>query len=138
MDGPQRTLLFIDDDEYYIYFMRKACKNIDSVSRVLGACNGQDALEKLEAWLNSDEPLPDIMFVDINMPRMDGFEFLQAFIEMREKYPALNNIYPLLMLTSSNDETDRARAAQLGVVDFIVKPDDIAEAREMITRIISE
>ncbi|NJO52244.1 MAG: response regulator, partial [Leptolyngbyaceae cyanobacterium RM2_2_4] len=80
--------------------------------RVLQAKDGQEALEQLQQ--HNDVQL---VFCDLEMPRMNGFEFLKQ----RQQFPALANI-PVIVLTSRSGEKHRLLALELGATDYITKP----------------
>ena len=79
--------------------------------KVTTAVDGQEALEFLA------KELPDAVILDINMPRMDGFEFLKK-IKSDDAYSAL----PVMMLTTEGQDEDRETAQSLGAGHYIVKP----------------
>ena len=133
-----KHLLFIDDDCDFLYVLERTCKKIEEISQVSTASHGKDALEKLNEWVKSGQDLPNIAFIDINMPIMDGFEFLEKFKEKRAQLIALQKIVPIVMLTSSADSTDKDKAFSTGIVsEYIVKPFDIAEMDTVIRKIVS-
>jgi chemosensory pili system protein ChpA (sensor histidine kinase/response regulator) len=76
------------------------------------ACDGREALELLAA-----EPAPDVMLVDVDMPRMNGFEFLAA-VKSQEAHQGA----PVVMLTSRSDDLSREKARNLGADGYVVKP----------------
>lgn len=121
-----KKLFFIDDDDVFFYLIERACQDIESVEKLYYAESGEEALDKIDSWLKGEDELPDLMFVDINMPGMDGFEFLDEFKALREKVAELKKIVPVVMLTSSQNELDRKKAMSIGVVDnYVVKPADM-------------
>lgn len=110
-----KNILLVDDDEG-VNFLNKYLLNDSKVAASIStAINGREALK-----LVSDSGIcPDIIFLDINMPVMDGFEFLENF---REQSPCFSNS-KVYMLTSSLRDSDRARAAMYEcVVDYLEKP----------------
>ena len=84
----------------------------------------RDGLEALDAL---DRKRPDAILLDVNMPRMDGFSFLEA---LRSR-PAASSV-PVLMLTAQSSAADIRRAMQLGARDYIGKP---FEARQLLRRV---
>lgn len=99
---PIRTILSLDDSEADHYLNELAIREVDSDIRVVECFDGQEALELLEAA----DPFPDVIFVDINMPRMDGFEFLDRYFET---WGDTHESTTIMILTSSLHPADRAR-----------------------------
>ncbi|MCA8954195.1 MAG: response regulator [Planctomycetes bacterium] len=132
-----KTVMFIDDDDAFLHIVRRVCSGMGSVADVLTALNGSEALTGFEQLLAAESTLPDMVFVDINMPVMDGFAFLTAFAALREHDPRLQVVRPVAMLTSSDQERDRDRAAALGADDYLVKGVGLTEIREAIGRFLA-
>jgi CheY-like chemotaxis protein len=131
-----KHLLFIDDDSAFLYLLERTCKRIEEVSKVSCASNGKNALDFLDEHLTTGQDLPHIAFVDINMPVMDGFEFLEHFKQRRDQFLKLKEIIPIVMLTSSNENKDKEKAFSTGIVDqYIIKPSDIKEMENIIREI---
>jgi len=115
-----KHVLLIDDNKIDNYITEhnitksKIAKKINVYTSVI------DALEFLETLKNNPEEFPDIIFLDIRMPEMDGFGFLEAF----KKYPdAIHAQCKIIMLTSSNDPQDIKRSLQYPFVKkFLTKP----------------
>lgn len=132
-----KKLFFIDDDEVFLYLIERTCQKIETVEGIEFAENGEDALQKIDSWLGGTRPLPNLMFVDINMPGMDGFEFLDEFKVLREKFEELKKIVPIVMLTSSVHEQDEEKALATGIVsDFVVKPPDMEGLEKSIRKFL--
>ena len=129
-------LLFIDDDESFLMYAKQSCKKIDLVSDILIAHDGVEGLDVIQSCLNK-KTLPKIIFVDVNMPKMNGFEFLIEFNKLKSIYPELENIYPIAMLTSSGDVKDQEKANQLGVFRYLIKGNTLAEFRNAIMECIN-
>lgn len=132
-----KSVLFIDDDETYLYVLERAAKAVDTDSGVYTARNGKDALEMIEGWRKANQKIPNVMFVDAIMPVMDGFEFLETFKTQREQYELLKDIVPIVMLTSSMNDSDREKALTIGLVEkYVVKPAGIKDTELMLAEII--
>lgn len=131
-----KHLMFVDDDESFLKFVRHACKKLSQVDGVQTAEDGPTALDLLRQMLATNSRLPDVLLVDINMPCMSGFEFLEHFQRLRAENPRLNSVRPVAMLTSSDQTSDRDRAKGLGADDYIVKPMSLSEMRHAIARVI--
>jgi CheY-like chemotaxis protein len=88
--------------------------------------NGEGGLE----YLNHCTELPGLIFLDLNMPKMNGLEFLEA-IRLNEKWSQI----PLVVLTTSKNMLDKLAAFGVGVSGYMIKPVDFAEFKEMIKTI---
>ncbi len=116
--------LIIDDSEIDRYILKRQLNGI-GVSNVFENDDGATALEFLKNYDKNRESHPDefppvVIFLDINMPLIDGFQFLQEFSELREKFDYSQ--CTVLMYSSSERVEDIERASKYGfVADFIVK-----------------
>ncbi|WP_299453539.1 response regulator [uncultured Microscilla sp.] len=105
------TVLLVDDDEITNFLCKKMLTELGFQS-VESATNGQEAIKYLQ------HTCPDFIFLDIKMPVMDGFEFLEEL-----KILALCQHTKIIMLTSSSREKEIKQAsAYSNVIDFVVKP----------------
>jgi CheY-like chemotaxis protein len=114
----RKKILFVDDDPISHFIHTKILKHLSIDCEIRIALNGKEALDTMIA----DQPdrfVPDFLFVDINMPVMDGFRFIQSFHTMQ--IPGKENTL-IIILTSSNNVDDRSRAVDLGIENYIVKP----------------
>lgn len=115
----KKKVLLIDDDFTFNYVARVMLERTQRVRTVLTALNGREAIRELNKSIDSGDPLPDLIFVDINMPVMNGFQFIKAFHEM--DLPGKENV-SLVMVTSSLDPRDLDEARLLGVNKYFSKP----------------
>jgi len=109
----------IDDRFLAKRILRKA--GID-VIRV--ASDGQEALNML---LFSGEPLPELLILDLRLPRIDG---LKVFAELRRQKRTM--ALPVLILTSSDDPMDRETCLKLGAIDFLIKPLELNHLQQVL------
>lgn len=108
----------IDDDPIFVYGVKKVMEILDFCKSVMVFRDGQEALDNLSPIINSDETVPDVIILDLNMPILDGWQFLEEFI----KIPCKKKI-TLYIASSSVDPQDTLRAKQYEIVsDYIVKP----------------
>ncbi len=113
------TICLIDDDTIYQLIIRRIIELTFPNQQVLCFENGQLALDYFLSLAPGSDLLPDIIFLDINMPVMNGWEFLDAYTALQQQ--PLN--IPIYMVSSSVDESDAIRSRSYSVVkDFIVKP----------------
>ncbi|WP_205503267.1 response regulator [Rufibacter psychrotolerans] len=114
MEEKEVSILLVEDDEVDIMNVQRAFKKNNITNPLYIAHNGLEALELLRS---GSVPMPPIIILDINMPRMNGIEFLQ---ELR-KDPALTRI-SVFVMTTSNEDSDKINAYNLNVAGYILKP----------------
>ena len=123
------TCLLIDDD---IDDQEIFCTVIDSIApwwRCVTAVNGQKALTMLQ----SNEVSPDIIFLDLNMPLMNGHQFLQEI----NRQKIISDI-PVIVLTTSADPNTKAAILELGAKRFITKPDKFSEWERVLKEFVNK
>ncbi|MEM9588585.1 MAG: response regulator [Planctomycetota bacterium] len=132
-----KSLLVVDDDEVYVYLVQRSLRNVDAISSIETATNGDEALKLIEHQLGEGQSPADLILLDINMPVKDGFEFLDGYNALCEQYRDTLDSTVVVMLTSSHNENDRARAAAFGVVgSYITKPDSTKELVDAISTLV--
>ncbi len=112
----------IDDDHIYQFTALKTLKNIDASDNIIIFSNGKEAITYLAD--NKDEPskIPDLIFLDLNMPSMDGWEFLEEYSKLKDILPPDKRVH-IYIVSSSVLETDIERAKQFPEVSgYLVKP----------------
>ncbi|MBX9851115.1 MAG: response regulator [Cytophagaceae bacterium] len=113
-----KSILLIEDDELDIISVTRSINKINADIKLHTAFNGIEALEMLKgkssAKLNPD---PDLILLDINMPKMNGIEFLRE-LRKDEKYKSIK----VFIMTTSNEDQDRAEAEALGISGYVIKP----------------
>jgi two-component system, chemotaxis family, response regulator Rcp1 len=128
---PLRELLLVDDNAMDIRLTHAILKKSKVPARVNTAADGVEALEFLRRQGRfCDAPTPDLVLLDVNMPRMNGLEVLSQIKED----PALRHI-PIIILTSSESEQDIHRAYDSHANCFISKPSDMAEFTKVVNMI---
>lgn len=112
------NILLVEDDYLDIMNVERELKKINITHPIHVARNGKEALDMLHGHgTEKISPAPSLILLDINMPKMNGLEFLA---ELRND-PAFSHI-PVFIMTTSNEETDRMAAQRLNVTGYIVKP----------------
>lgn len=101
--------MVLEDSEFMRRFLSKFLSKKMELTLV---SDGLEALKRLHEGM-----VPDLIIADINMPNIDGFEFL----EHMQESPLFRHI-PVIILSGNDDSKDRIRCLQLGAVDYIVKP----------------
>jgi two-component system, chemotaxis family, chemotaxis protein CheY len=117
-----KTILTVDDSRTMRQMLELALTNAGF--EVVQAGDGVEGLETLETTT------PDVIVTDINMPRMDGFGFIEG-VRMNEKH----RIIPILVLTTESDTEKKERARRAGATGWIVKPFDPAKLVSAIRRV---
>jgi CheY-like chemotaxis protein len=114
------TAYIIDDDPIFVYSLKKLISLRNYCDEVFSFPNGADALEALKNANNTGILMPDIILLDINMPIMDGWEFLVEYAKLK---PEINKPITLFILTSSINDQDIKRAKAIESVNsYITKP----------------
>lgn len=110
-------VLLVEDDPGDALLVREALADDERVDEISVASDGVYALEQLN---DSERPLPDLILLDLNLPRMDGRELL-AEIKREPKFAPI----PVVVLTTSDAEADVLRSYELHANAFVTKPRDL-------------
>ena len=113
-------VLLLDDNSIVNFISRKTIEDCSFSEHITEFTSGKRAIKYLEQLAEKQELIPDLIFLDIKMQLMDGFEFLDHFGNLHE---AVRKKSRIVMLTSSLLDIDRERALKYDyVVDFLNKP----------------
>ena len=127
MKVANKPILLVEDDQVDIMTILRALKEIHVCNPVVSMENGEAALE----WLSrSDCELPCIILLDLNMPIMNGIEFLR----LAKQNERLRRI-PVVVLTTSEEQEDKVRSFDLGVAGYMAKPVDYRRFVEIVRSI---
>lgn len=122
----------IDDDQIYVYGMKKLIEISNFCNNLLVFKNGEEAIKYIGPIVSS-EVFPDVILLDINMPVMDGWDFLEEFIKMK---PLLKKKVIIYMVSSSVHDEDIFRANSYSdVAGYIVKPITIDDLKGIMDSI---
>lgn len=125
-------ILLIDDDEATNYLHKMVVKNANCTEVCLVAENGLEALDLLTSKEDGKYIQPDIIFLDINMPKMNGWEFLDAYKDLNIDQKGR---IVLAMLTTSVSPDDRERAESIEHLGgFIPKPLTVESINNLIAK----
>lgn len=116
--GKVELAYIIDDDEVIIYLTDIIIKNVEFCEKLSTFTKANDALESLKVALETGKDIPSVILIDLNMPVMDGWRFLDELVKLDTKKQI-----PVFIFTSSIDSRDMERAQKYGIVkDYIIKP----------------
>lgn len=127
----------IDDDKIYVNLVRKIIEIKKLSENLLIFKNGLEAFEYFKIILTNmrEEKLPDIIFLDLNMPVMDGWEFLGEFVKIKNQF---NKKITLYVVSSSIDPRDLERAKSFNLVtDYLIKPIELKKFEQIFQRVAS-
>ncbi len=127
-------ILVVEDDEVDVINIKRAFKKNNVKNEVVYANNGLHAwnLLKGEEGESQLDPMPKVILLDVNMPKMNGLELLEKIRE-DEELKSLS----VFMLTTSDDDTDKLRAHNLNVAGYIIKPVDFQKFVEAMATLNS-
>ena len=115
-----KRILLVEDDRATIFLNKFIIGKVDCTENIQVAENGQEALEFLKSGIEDEHLIPNLILLDINMPSINGWEFLEEFkkLEIDKK-----NKIVIVMLSSSNNPDDKKRAEAIKEVSgFRNKP----------------
>jgi CheY-like chemotaxis protein len=123
----RRPILLVEDDVVDSMTVERALRELNIANRLKIVENGEEALSFLRDPGNEQ---PCIILLDLNMPRMNGVEFLEIV-----KRDGLLKRIPVVVLTTSKEEQDKLHSFDLGVAGYIVKPADYIQFIEVVRAI---
>jgi CheY-like chemotaxis protein len=119
-----QPILLVEDDDVDALMTQRALNDLKVTNKMVHKVNGEDALDYLR---DEAAQMPCIILLDLNMPRMNGFEFLKV----AKADPALRGI-PVIVLTTSDCDQNIVDSYDFGVAGYIVKPIDYKQFVEAI------
>jgi len=131
MSASTLRLLVIDDDDINIFIIRKIVNKIELDIDMVSKSNGQQAIDYLRQIHTESQKLPHLILIDINMPLMNGWEFIEAYDSLGIQQPA-----DMYILSSSVYENDIEKSKSYkSVKGFISKPLSMERLTELIKAI---
>ena len=107
------NVLVIEDDLIEVMKLNRTVKSLDYNHNIIEAKDGEEAIEKLK----QNDYRPDVILLDLNMPKMNGIEFLK-FLKNDKEFKYL----PVIILTTSKNQKDLFKCYELGIAGYIIKP----------------
>ena len=111
-----KPILLVEDDSVDAMTVKRALKDLKVTNPLVLQNNGEEALKYLRT---DDNNKPCVILLDLNMPKMNGIEFLKI-----AKADAVFRQIPVIVLTTSKDDRDKVESFQFSVAGYIVKPTD--------------
>jgi CheY-like chemotaxis protein len=122
-----KPVLLVEDDSVDAMTVKRAFKDLNVANPLVHTLNGEEALEYLKSEENKK---PCIILLDLNMPRMNGIEFMQV-IKVDDKLKKI----PIVVLTTSREERDKVESFRLGAAGYMLKSIDYKEFVEIVRTI---
>ncbi|WP_044400691.1 two-component system response regulator [Lacinutrix sp. Hel_I_90] len=124
----------IDDDKVYVNLVKKIIETKKLCENLMVFRDGKQSIDYFEALMENmkEDRIPEIIFLDLNMPVMDGWEFLERFTKIKNKF---NKVITLYVVSSSINPLDVNRAKSLSSVkDYLIKPINITELENIFCK----
>lgn len=123
-------LAVIDDDTVDQIAVKRYCKIGQLADDVVAFSDAESAIDYLSEFSDSNEDIPDVIFLDINLPKLDGWDFLEHYSEIA---PDLDKDISIYMFSSSISEMDTAKArGSKWVKDYIYKPISLEKLKRVL------
>lgn len=113
LSNSKLKVFLVEDDAIEVMKLKRAIKKLQLAHELIEAKNGEEAL----SLLRDNDILPDIIFLDLNMPKINGIEFLKII-----KEDDVLKYIPTVILTTSNNRKDVLTCYQIGIAGYIIKP----------------
>lgn len=115
----KQNVWLVDDDEMSNFLSQKTLEKMGIANQIHIALNGKEALDMFNKYYTGSIPLPALILLDLKMPIMDGFQFIELFYKLdisnKEKVK-------IIIVTTSIDPNDVLRAKEFGIEHFLSKP----------------
>ena len=130
--SPPLEILLVEDNLGDVYLMRMALETVSIPVHLTVVGDGEDAIRHILKEKGSDVPQPDLILLDLSLPKRSGYEVLAAVREHPD-----TSCVPVLILSSSDASKDIRRAYELHANGYIRKPSDIDDLKNIIKGIES-
>lgn len=121
------NILLIEDDAIEVMKFNRVVKTLNLNHKIIEANNGEEALEILRV----KEVIPDIILLDLNMPKLNGLEFLRIL-----KNDDILKFIPSIMLTTSSNHKDLLECYKIGIAGYLLKPLKYDDYMERIKKLL--
>lgn len=117
-----KEVFVVDDDKVFHFIIKKLFTKNNIAITPSFYLNGLEAIENIKEKISQGVSLPDLILLDINMPIMDGWQFLDEFRQTRKSNPGGQTIIYLVSSSDSQSDIDRAKEYQDQIQDYFFKP----------------
>lgn len=133
MDSKVKIACIIDDDEIYTFTVKRIIARAEIAEQSIFFDNGASALDFFRANAQKGEILPELILLDINMPQLNGWQFLEEYVKL---VPNLAKKTSIFIVSSSIDADDYARAKKYKEVSgFIAKPITVENLKSILAKL---
>ena len=116
------TICIIDDDGLYTLLLKKKISKLELCESIITFPDGESAMQSLTELADNNQLLPEIILLDINMPIMNGWEFMEAFMKLM---PRITSKVAVYISSSSIAAEDRIKAQEnIAIESYLTKPID--------------
>ena len=130
MKSKSPVIALVDDDKIFQLTSARMIEALELSKKILQFGNGEEALQYLKSYADDADNLPDFIFLDINMPYVDGWMFLADYATLKD---SLSKNIQIFMISSSIDQRDIVRAQKNSDVrDYILKPVSPEKFRDLV------
>lgn len=126
-----KRLFIVDDDADDIYLVKRAISLIDLPINVAAYNDGQEFVNAMHASAEAEHAERRLALLDINMPRLNGFEALRSLTKLNARN------MPIVMFSTSREQIDIDEAYRLGANGYVGKPNSVEEAGELVRALYS-
>jgi CheY-like chemotaxis protein len=121
------NILLIEDDEIEVMKFNRVLSNLKTAHKIVEANNGEEAI----TILKEKEMIPDIIVLDLNMPKINGIEFLGIL-----KSDEYLKYIPAIILTTSSNRSDLLECYKIGIAGYLLKPLKYDEYVDRVTKLV--
>jgi CheY-like chemotaxis protein len=133
MSRSDTVIAVVDADKIFQLIATRSIKATHFAGKILQFSNGSEALHYLEEHASEEGEIPDVLFLDINMPLVDGWMFMEDYINLKHRVKKIIRIY---MVSSSIDPRDVERARSMSDIrEYVIKPISQDKFAEMISNV---
>lgn len=136
-DKGKVSVCLVDDDLIYQLVTKKMLENMESVENIMQFYDGEPALDFLKGCFeNKDFTSPDLVLLDINMPKVNGWQFIEELSKFKQDLPQEMLVY---MVSSSISSRDRVRAQEFSEIEgYMVKPVNREKLHDLLIETIEK